>query len=143
MDYEYWCINDNEIPWWVQGLIDRQLLVHEPTPITDCYVFYNTWETTHPIYLYDGDGLYFIDDTIGIVFQRYYKNFKSIMKELEVKKIFCDFCEKEITNNKDIFYIKYRRITDYSSAKNEICKECFDDFLNFIDIKKLNSKEGN
>ena len=34
---EYWCINDKEIPKWVQDLIDRELLKNVgSTGLTDC-----------------------------------------------------------------------------------------------------------
>lgn len=125
---EYWCINNKIKPQWVEDLIDRGLLIHSgPTGITDCYQFKSTLYTTSPTYLYDGDGLCFKDDTIGVVFNLYYRNFKELKENIEMVKYYCDICGKEIFNKDDLYKLKiYRQEYNYNVilTDRDICKEC-------------------
>lgn len=129
---EYWCINDDYKPQWVQDLIDRKLLVHHPTHISDCYAFYQTEETTAPIYLYNGDGLCYCANKIGIIYGLY-SNFKKLKERIPVIKYYCDMCGKEVFDKDDMYEVKLSKKNDYVTYGNcaailmrkDICENCF------------------
>lgn len=138
---EYWCVNDKIRPQWVEDLINRGLLIHKgSTGITDCYQFKDTLHTTSPTYLYDGDGLCFEDNTIGVVFYLYSYNFEELKKEVPVIKYYCDICGEEIFDKKDIYNLKIENKENPfsgSKIKKEICKDCF---ININDILRRKVK---
>lgn len=132
---EYWCINDDFKPQWVQDLIDRKLLKHEPTCITDCYVL----EQTPLVYLYDGDGLCFGKNKIGVVFNLY-KDFQSLKEDIEVIKYYCDVCGKEIFNKNNIYEVKlFKKNNDYininGSIQKDICENCYNKIKDMLKRK--------
>ena len=130
---EYWCIIDDFKPQWVRDLMDRKLLIHHSTPVSDCYEFRQTLYTTSPIYLYDGDGLCFYNNTIGVVYNLYYKSFEELRKDIPVIKYYCDMCGKEIFNKNNIYEVKLsKKNNDYNayididdSIKKDICENCY------------------
>ena len=130
---EYWCINDDFKPQWVQDLIDRKLLIHKPTHITDCYEFYQTTMSTSPVYLYDGDGLCYYDNSIGVIFNFYYKSFQEIKGSVPMIKYYCDICGKEVFNINDLYEVRiYKKEYEYHGdvIHKDICKECADEINN-------------
>ena len=128
---EYWCINDDFKPQWVQDLIDRKLLEHKPTCITDCYVLKQTEMTTSPIYLYDGDGLCFGKNKIGVVFGLY-KDFQALKEDIEVVKYYCDMCGKEVFFRGDFYNLKIFKEDDvHDKLDKDICEDCY------MKIKKI------
>ena len=134
----YWCINDDYKPQWVQDLIDRKLLIRNPTPISDCYTFYQTEMTTSPIYLYDGDGLCYCDNKIGVVYNLYF-NFKKLKERIPVVKYYCDICKREILFREDFYNLKISKENIYNESINkDICEDCYSKIMNLI---KNNDKD--
>ena len=130
---EYWCINDDYKPQWVQDLIDRRLLIHQPTPMSDCYTFYQTEMTTSPIHLYDGDGLCYSNNKIGVIYDLY-SNFKKLKERILVIKYYCDMCGKEIFDKNDMYEVKLSKKNNDSVIygdcvtilmRKDICENCF------------------
>lgn len=130
---EYWCINNNFKPKWVRELIDRRLLIQKNTPLTECYEFYQTTITTSPIYLYDGDGLCYCDNKIGVVYNLYL-DFEKLKKVVPVVKYYCDMCGKEVFFKDNIKSLKLSE--KYSSTKEyDICEDCYNKIKKMINRK--------
>lgn len=137
---EYWCINDKVKPQWVQDLIDRKLLIHCPTPMSDCYEFYQTVMTTFPIHLFDGDGLCYCDNKIGVIYNLYY-NFEMTKENVPMIKYYCDICGKEVFDINDLYEMRiYKKEYEYHDdvISKDICKECADEIN---DITKRRNKD--
>ena len=132
---EYWCINDDYKPQWVQDLIDRKLLIHKPLPMTNCYKFYQTIMTTSPIYLYNGDGLCYCDNKIGVIYDLY-TNFKELKAVVPVVKYYCDICEREILFRGNFYNLKISKENNsYDSINKDICEDCYSKIINLIKKK--------
>lgn len=113
------------------------MLIRNPTPISDCYTFYQTEMTTSPIYLYDGDGLCYCDNKIGIVYDLYF-NFKKLKERIPVIKYYCDICEREIPSYGNFYHLKVSKEDVYNeSIKKDICEDCY---YKIIDLIKNNDK---
>jgi len=133
---EYWCINDDYKPQWVQDLIDRRLLIHQPTPMSDCYTFYQTEMTTSPIHLYDGDGLCYYDNSIGVIFNLYYKSFQEIKESIPMIKYYCDVCEKEVFDKDYMYEVKLSNCNYITSLiKKDICEDCYNKIKDMLKRK--------
>lgn len=109
--------------------------------MTDCYLFLNTEMTTSPSYLYDGDGLIFTSNKIGIVYHLY-RDIKKMKEEVPVKQILCDICGREIQNEEDgwsVKIIKNAPYDDYYSGFNDnmyiedVCPFCANKIKDYID----------
>jgi len=90
--------------------------------------------TTSPIYLYDGDGLCFGKNKIGVVFDLY-KDFKSLKEDIEVVKYYCDMCGKEVSFRDDFYNLKISKIDVYGGLDKDICEDCY------MKIKKIVLKD--
>lgn len=132
---KYWCINNKEIPKWIQDLINRGLLKNiGPTSVSDCWEFKSTPVTTSPTYLYDGDGLMLSKNKIGIVFDCY-KDFEELKEDIPVRKIICDMCGEEIKSESEVYLFKLYKQDDYIQNTNEICEQCFNKIKDFTKLK--------
>lgn len=139
---ECWWIGDDSKPQWVQALIDRKLLEHHPTYIVDCYTLKQTLETTNPVYLYEGDGLCYCDNKIGVIYGLY-KNFKEIERCIPMIKYYCDLCGEEVNKENDFITLKIQsnkpyNTTDYTA---EMCKNCYYKIMNLV--KTINAESEN
>lgn len=100
--------------------------------MTNCYEFYQTTMSTSPVYLYDGDGLCYCDNKIGIIFDLY-TNFEKLKAVVPMVKYYCDICEKEIFFKDDIYNLKFTK--DYESKNYDICEDCYNKILEIIKSK--------
>ena len=92
--------------------------------------------TTSPVYLYDGDGLCFGKNKIGVVFDLY-KDFKSLKEDIEVVKYYCDICGKEVFSKDDFYTLELSEGGAFSfHLRKDICKDCYNKILNIIKKKE-------
>jgi len=136
---ECWWIGNDSKPQWVQDLIDRKLLKHHPTHIVDCYTLKQTLQTTAPTYLYEGDGLCYCDNKIGVIYNLY-KNFEEVKRSVPVIKYYCDMCEEEVFDKDDMYEMKLsKKDDDYGTTsvliRKDICENCFNKIVDFIKEK--------
>ena len=111
-------------------------MVHHPTPMSNCYEFYRTMMSTSSVYLYDGDGLCYCNNEIGVIFD-FYTDFKRMKAVVPMIKYYCDICEKEIFNKNNIYEVKlFKKDNDYyGSIKKDICEDCYNKIKDILKKK--------
>ena len=106
--------------------------------MSDCYIFYQTRMTTAPIYLYDGDGLCYCNNKIGVVYDLYF-DFKKLKEEIPVIKYYCDICKREIPSYGDFYNLKISKVNSFNELINKyICEDCYSKIMDLI---KDNNKD--
>ena len=100
--------------------------------MTNCYEFYQTIMTTSPTYLYDGDGLCYCDNKIGVIYNLY-TNFERLKATVPMVKYYCDMCEKEIFFKDNTYNLKL--IKDFEIRNYDICEDCYNKIEKMISKK--------
>ena len=94
--------------------------------------------STSPVYLYDGDGLCYCDNKIGVVFNLY-TNFKRMKAAVPMIKYYCDICKREIFSCEDFYNLKISKENIYNESINkDICEDCYSKIMDLIKNKKQN-----
>ena len=94
--------------------------------------------STSPIYLYDGDGLCYCDNKIGVVFNLY-TNFKRMKAAVPMVKYYCDMCEKEVFIKEHLYKLTLSKNDNiYNSISKDICRECYEKIKNMVKRKSKN-----
>lgn len=53
-----------------------------------------------------------------------------------MRKIFCDICGKEITENETLYRLRADTITHFVYRSDEICRDCIEDINDYISTLK-------
>lgn len=65
------------------------------------------------------------------------------MRKIEVERLFCDCCGKEVENR---FYSSFKIPKLYGYDEYEMCKECYEKFIKFlkefVKVKRDEEAEG-